>query len=412
MCFNFTDVQKFAQVEAGIYPLLVRSFGAVPQILYFLQLAAAGAADYLLIRRICPVGRFWNVWYVLALLTLPMAMQCHLALLPYSFVSSLFLLELCFCGEAMVEVKGLRVVELTKAGVCFLALAMLLPEYRWLGIIPLLLTVLVRLLSFRKNVRQLAYCVVIVVAFAGMIAGLGSLTESGEKTTTSFWFSMAGRMAWPTLWDDADKWSDDLRSITKEVLWDAIDSPGNMERMLQPAVESAVGTGQAQGYYREMTVLAWRLHRPQIAKQLVWDVLTYAVPQAVLQAQLTGRGYDSYSGRNYEIMFMRHPLLTKYYVGYSCWWFGVSLAVTVFLAGARLTLEKDFFRKGISAFLAVMLFSMGSVVFFYTMRGAGIADYKCTVAVAVFWMILSFYCMAGKPVFRKDKGNAAERLED
>ena len=137
MCFNFTHVQEFGVPEGILYPLLLRIFGSVPQILYLLQLCLAWFCTRELIKPIVRLRTIWQNWYVLVLLTLPFSMQCHLALLPYSFVCSLLFLEVSFCRNAMAAEQGISCMELTKGAACWLILALLLPEYKWLGGIPL-----------------------------------------------------------------------------------------------------------------------------------------------------------------------------------------------------------------------------------------------------------------------------------
>ena len=393
MCFNFAQVQEFGPVQRGLYSLLLKLLSRVPQVLYLLQLLLAYAAGNILLKPICPSGLFKRTWYVLALLTFPMAMQCHLALLPYSFVSSLGLLELSYCREAMNAEKGVALPCLAKGAACWLVLAWLLPEYGWLGGVPLVLTVLIRLPEFRGSLRQLAYSIILIAAFGGILMGIDSFTRTEDEYRRSFWFSMASRMAWPTIWNDSKAWNEELRSVTDPVRWEVSSRPHNMERLLQPAIEDTFGEVQAQDYYRDIAEAAWNWHKSMIIRQMGWDALTYAVPEAVLQRQLAGEGYDSYSGRNYEIMRMKNPRLTKHYVNYSCWWFFVATAAALLLVVVRrIAREKVCFRK-MGAFWAVGILFAGTVVAFYTLRGAGIADYKCTLAVSQLWMVWTFVCM-------------------
>lgn len=393
MCFNFMQTQEFGPVQSGLYSLFLQLLSRVPQVLYLLQLLLACAAGNMLLKPICPPGVLRRAWYILAFLTFPMAMQCHLALLPYSFVSSLSFLELSYCREAMNAEKGVDLPCLAKGAACWLVLTLLLPEYGWLGAVPLVLTVLIRLPAFRGRLRQLAYSFIMIAAFGGILMGIGSFTRTENEYRRSFWFSMASRMAWPTIWNDALFWDRDLRSATNAVRWEVSKRPHNMERVLQPVIEDAFDEEQAKDYYRSMAEVAWGGHKSMIIRQIGWDVLTYAAPEAVLQMQLVGEGYDAYSGRNYEIMGMKSPRLTKYYVNYSCWWFYVATVAALLLAAAkRMAGEKVFFRKAVVFFAVVILFA-GTAVAFYTLRGAGIADYKCTLAVSELWAVWVFVCM-------------------
>lgn len=395
LCTNFTQVQAFAPVGGLLYPLLLQMFGGIPQILYLLQLGAAFAVVYVLIRPYGRQNKFWKIWYVLAFMTFPMALQCHLALLPHSFVSSLVLLELVFCrgifsGEGEVSVAGLA-----RASACWFGLAFLLPEYVWLGIIPPVLTLSLHFRELCKQIRQLAYCIILIAAFGGIIAGLRSLafTEGKEGSQNTFWFSMASRTAWPRLWENHPRWSEELRAIVEDVVWDTSCNPDNLERIFKPVLEQAVGEDQAQEYYREIAKIGWQMNKRQIVNQIAGDLLTYAAPSSVLQLQLSGRSYAFVSGRNYEIMGMNRPRLTKYYVAYSCWWFFAALGATVLLILSGCVAGEWLFSLSKLKFLAVVVIWSGVLVCFYTMQGAGIADYKYTIAVACLWSLLAIVAM-------------------
>ena len=394
MCMNFIEVQQFGQPQGFLYPLLLAALGKVPQILYLLQLCLAGYAGYMLLKPILPVGRPWRIWYVLVLMTLPMAMQCHLALLPYSFVGSLFMLELSLLREAMAGEEGLGLRALACAGGCWVGLTLLLSEYKWLGLLPLAFTLLGRLPRLCKSSRRLVYSLLLLAAVSGIVVGIGSLTRGEKEHERTFWFSMASRMTWPTIWQDSDRWSQELQELLPEELSIEVSYfPDNMERILQPALEDAVGREKAREYYREMAKGSWYLRKSRIVRQIGWDMLIYAMPQAVLQEQLKGIGYDSYSGRNYEVMAMEHPTLTKHYMNYSCWWFAAALGSTVLLMVALKAEGRKIFGKNNVFFLAVYMISAGGILAYYVMRGAGIADYKCALAVSVMWTVPALFCM-------------------
>ena len=273
-------------------------------------------------------------------------------------------------------------------------LALLLAEYSWLGLIPLTISVLLRLPHLCKNLRRLAYSVLLLAAFGGIVSGTGSLARSEGEYERTFWFSMASRMTWPTIWQDRDGWSKELKVILpSEVCWEISCAPGNMERILQPKVETNVGREKAQEYYREMAENSWNFRKSRIVRLMAGDMLVYAAPQLLLQQQLRGIGYDSYSGRNYEIMAMERPVLTKQYVGYSCWWFAVMLGIVAMFSVARIASSIKLFGKGKFFFPAVYAVSAGGILIYYVMRGSGMADYKCTLAVSAVWTVLPLCCM-------------------
>lgn len=393
MCFNFMHVQAFGEPEGILYPLLLRIFGGAPQVLYLLQLGLAWFCIGELLKPIVSRNTFRQNWYVFVLLTLPFSMQCHLALLPYSFVCSLLFLEVSFCRNAVSVEQGISCVELAKGAVCWLILSLLLPEYKWLGGILPALTVLLRAPALVKELRRMTYCLLIIAAFWGMVASLGRLSDIPGEQENSLWFSLAHRIAWSTLWYDKDGWPDELEAAAEPVLWETTHNQENMKRLLKPAVENAVGAKQADIYYRQMAALAWHMHSSVIVRQMGLDAFVYVLPQVILPFQLEGGGYDSFSGRNYEIMLGKYFRLTKYYVNYSCWWFSVAFLAALLLAVLRAAVGEKSIDQRRPGFLIICALSAGAVSVYYIMRGAGMSDYKCTLAVSAAWTVWMLYCM-------------------
>lgn len=394
MCSNFTKSQQFGHPEGFLYPLFLDVLGRVPQVLYFLQLGLACFAGYELLRPALPAGKFRRVWYVLAFVTVPSAMQCHLALLPCSFVASLLVLEFVCLRSALGGKREGCLWALAGAGGCWAGLAMLLPEYGWLGLPLPALAFLVQLPRLAGSPRRLVNGILLLAACGGIVAGSLHLANTEGKADRTFWFSMASRMAWPTIWQDYGQWPEELRKqIPAETVWETGYAPGNMEQILQPAIEAAVGKEKAQEYYRTIAEIAFRQRKSRIVRQIGGDALVYAAPLAVLQKQLQGVGYNTCSGRNYEIMGIEHPVLTKYYMGYGCWWFLAALAGAVlFLAALKLAGARLLDRKAL-ALWAGYLVSAGVILVFYVMRGSGMADYKRTLAVAAVWTAVALFCM-------------------
>ncbi len=94
------------------------------------------------------------------------------------------------------------------------------------------------------------------------------------------------------------------------------------------------------------------------------------------------------------------PVLTSRYVRYSCWWFGWMLAVAALLwIAGRLAGWHAESRPGFAGILLCIL-TLGLIVVWYTMRGAGVMDYKCTVAVNLFWMAAGLTGWQGGPAAR------------
>lgn len=332
-------------------------FGKRYVILNVLQLSAAFAVRYYFLwslsKRLYPersVTKGLLIWGSLGMVTFPFAMQCHLAALPCSLISSLFLLMLSYLFR---DGKGKkRLVTLLLAAVC-----------------------------------------------AGLMMGLSGAVDGDRRSVpgSSIPAAMASRLAWPTLWVDHEAWTEELQEITGEVLWEANYYPGNMA-MVCAAIEEKVSFSEAEAYYRQMAEVAWNYHAPMIIRQIGWDILGYAMTPVIFPLQMEGEAYDSYSGRNYEVMRSNAPLLTRYYVEYGCWWFGCGLIMALMytLLGVMGSLGKDgegnLWKRAVFP-MAVSILASGILVVLLTMRGAGIMDYKDSVAVNELWIAWPLLCL-------------------
>ena len=292
MCCNFAWVQDFGEPDGALYGGLFRLLGENPQVMYLVQILAAFFTGYFFLQKLRPAGRGLALWRGLALLTVPFAMQCHLAVQPYSLLGSLYMLLLL----------GLLAALRGKAA---------------------------------RNLALAALCAAGTLALSGAWDG-----ERRVEPGHSFEGAMASRFAWPTIWNDLPRYPEELQELTAEVAWEASFAPGNME-LFYVAVESRVGEEAARSYYLQMAKVAWTYHAPMVVRQMGWDMLGYAVSPVVFQKQMAGGAYASYSARNYEVMRSCAPVVTRNYVDYGCWWFGSAVILAALLALAGLVREGD-----------------------------------------------------------------------
>lgn len=398
MAGNFTKLQDFAPVTSGVYPVLTRLAGRFFPLVYLMQAGAALYAGCRLLRKL-QAGARVCLWGSLALMTLPMAMQCHLALLPYSFVGSLELMELSFFWEADEEKDSAGLRPFAAILACYGAQCLLWPVYAIPGaILPLisLLRKLPGMFRSREGLRRGLVSAVCFLAVAAAGFGFGCSGSGGEGGIPQWRWMLAKRVCWPTLWVD---WSRILEEgiLTEDVLWRSSYYPYSMEESLKPALEKAMSPEDGEALVEKMTEYAWKIHSPMIIKQIGWDVLGYGVTPLILPLQLAGDAYDSCSGRNYEIMRNEMPVATKYYVRVACGWFAVSLLLML-AGGAALWIAgsvrvRDVLRRGVPVLM--VLFAAGMTVLYFTMQGAGIMDYKYTFWINQLWILGSIKIMIG-----------------
>lgn len=354
MCANFLSRQDFPEPESVLYRQLAGLAGGLPQILYLVQLGTAFWAVSFFLKSLLGEaekgdfpGRCRRIWEILAVLTYPFAMQCHMAALPFSLMGSL--LTVAF---ALLLRKGRKYRTAKLLGGIFL-------------------------------------CAILWTALSGALD-----REAREKPGRSLEAAMASRFAWFTMWNDQGMWDQELQETVRDVLWESGYCPGNME-ILERVMEESLDSETARKYYMQMAQTGWRAHGSIVIRQIGWDVLGYLVTPAVFQKQLQGEAYDSYTGRNYEAMGGHCPALTKDYVDYGCWWFAASLFLALALVIIRV-LGREVAGLGRRVFFwAVCMGGMGILALALTMRGAGIMDYKYTVAAGGLWQAFAFLFMEG-----------------
>ncbi len=416
MLLNFPYLQMFGEsalyldisknlicdeYEGILYPVLILLARGIEEIfpipyyciLYLVQVALAFAAGYYFLKTVRVADKKVRVWGSLALLTFPMAMQCHLAVLPESIVASCLLLELAFALQALLSGQRLSGASFFKVLVCWLTTALAQPEYLYLGAIPVVVLFVFGVVkAWKSHWKSIVNYVLLIMAFAGMITGMHSLTQVDGyygRTHQSLNLSLASRCVWRFVHIDYDYWPEDVKAqFTPEEIRTVDYYADNVERIVGRTLERTLGVERTEEVFGGIAKHAWTYHKENIIHDTVWDAIGYTVSPLVVQRQFTGKVYDSYSGRNYDIMRMQTPRLTEVVLNYGCRWFAVGLVVTFFVQLVVLFREKRRFwsaGKG-TAFLGWMLTVLGIVVY-YTMRGSGMMDYKKSIAVTLLWLV-------------------------
>lgn len=378
MAANLGSLQGFEKTSFGA----LIGEGVLLGIWQVIQVLIAFCAVYRLLQKLRPMRRAWATWGSLAVLTVPMAMQCHMAVLPNSLASSFFLLELAGAVACLRNKEPLDARALLHILPFWLLSALLLPEYLLFGAIPVVVV-------FCKSDKvHTARNALLILAFWGMIVGCNQFIERTEEQP-NLAEAMASRMAWPTLQQDYfDWWTEDMRAkVDFSILQESAHYAQNMQQVFVPAVKEVLGE-DADAFLGQVAGLAWEGHSRKILHQIIWDGLGYTASPTVHHLMLQRRGYDSYSGRNYDIMLEHAPMITKYYVNYSGWWFAVGLLLTclmqilvVWQQGLRPWLRKN------RLWILTCVLSGGALVVWYTMQGAGMFDYKNSIGLTMLWLV-------------------------
>lgn len=406
MCFNFIHLQDFGEPEGILYPVLQNAIGGAYPLLYLVQLCAAFFAAHFFLQSLYPAKGFLSIWCDFVLLTFPMALQCHLALSPYSLISSFVLVDASLAIRLCGNREGFSVRLFAAEGLCWLMLTLLLPEYLALdGVLFLLTGAVGAVRMFRRRQRQsLGGLLVVCAACLGIVLGCVSLSGRWENPfrQEELAVSLFSRFAWQNMWNDMGQWPQEVQEALGEQAAEVSRYADNVRLIMKPVMDENFEMERKVQYYLRMAEIGWRLHSSVVIRQIGWDALGYSVTPLILPLQLEGRAYDAYSGRNYELMMSHAPILTSRYVRYSCWWFGCMLAVAALLWIAGRLAGRKAERCPGPAGVLMCIFTLGLIVLWYTMRGAGVMDYKRTVAVNLFWMA------AALTVMRRGMENATD----
>lgn len=419
MCCNFPYIPQFGESlfymqvsrtlrcdeNTGIlYPAFLWAVRRNHYVVYVIQLAAAWIAARHFFRTFLHAKEWVTVWGCLALLTIPVVMQCHMAMLPCSFAASLLLLQLSLLTGAVKKKEKRTLRKLAEISFCWLALALLLPEYLYLGAVPVALLVFFCCRQWKGNRRFRWYGLLLTAVFAGMILGVNGLVQTrglyGRLQKTPL-MTLTQRISWTSILKDYEDWPEQIIDcVGGGVIDQAAQYADEMDRVFFPAMEQAVADQlftrqQATEYYYTMLSDAWEWYKPVIVKDIMWDMLGYGASPALLQSFLAGRGYDTYSGRNYDFFLEHTPGLSKLYMDYGSWCFIMAAALTAVLQVLRLwNSGADEKKETVKQGLCFLIMAV-AMVLWYTMQGAGMLDYKNTTLVTQLWMawaVLQFRC--------------------
>ena len=409
----YIEVSKsflFDEYTGALYPVLLMLARGIEEILPIpytyviqtLQLAVAFVSGYVFLGALRVRKPGYAVFGSMAIMTVPMAMQCHLAILPHSLTLSAFLLEMSFVAAGVREQQTLTGKQLVKANACWLVSALLMPDYLYLGVVPVLLWWAYDTWKYgRQKGKKVFLSLLLIAAFGGMIAGSEELfQEPGcygrpAKTVDAALFQ---RFTWGFLVENWDDVPEDMKECCpEEFVTEASIYAENMEQ-IPVRLEATLGQERAREIYRELNRLVLDRNRGEILRRILWDAAGYTAPAAVLPMFLAGRGYDSYAGINYGVMKRDTPILTKYYVNYSGWWLvagillsaiGMFCSVLSLLSLRKKAVEKQATGKEAGKTVAVVTISILAAVVmivWYTMQDSGVWDYKNGLFVGTLWI--------------------------
>lgn len=397
-----------------LYPLLIwvakgaEKLLKVPyyMMMYVMQLAAAlSAVSHFLQQRgwIRETGRssMTRKWFlVVYLVTFPMLLQLHLAVLPYSLAWSVFVVLISegmyymkhtgeICGKVLMKLCGLWILGY-----------ILLPDYGWLMGVFVCGVFCKILLKNRKWALRLLTAFLSTVLCFGVIAGSTQTPGSMGRMQKTVGAVLVHRFVWPYFVRDSFFWDERVTDTFEYYdLLEFAQSPEAVDYKFGPILEEKYGKEEANDIYWDMAVISFSSGSKKTLLNITRDFFVNLCPQAGMQLML--RDNDaSLVGWNYGRIQEYSPIIARYYVEFSmAGWNVMCLTAVLMLCSNEAARWKDRLRKhkqqreGTWTVLITLL----CLTVWYTMS-RGMQDYKYVALNSFFWMlpVIYGYLKAGK----------------
>lgn len=394
-----------------LYRFLAVALSAQLWILYGIQLAAAyGAAYGLMACFMAREKRGLRLFCALALTTVPQALQCHLAVLPWSLGTSLLVGETMLwrkVWQGTLKRQEEKLSEQTKRRLItgmlsgWLLLLLILPVYAWF-VLPLIFAALWRAVKKERTGRLICGLAVLILCLCNVTVSCGWNPADWNRRLAA---SALSRTGWPYFQDSYEifpyRLHEDIGLVTSREVSAYADGVG---RVLIPKLEEEYGPEETTAVLWELAGICLRDNLRTDVKNIIWDMAAYHAAPPILAMQLKGRAYDAYSGNNYEQMKTRTPLLTRYYVTYGArwWWMMLALAAAIRLCDLLLcggTRRENFAWRGENGiwgrwriflqYWLPVLAGMEWMILSQVFSGSGIMDYKKALWVTMLWYVVA-----------------------
>ena len=392
--------------DTGIlYPaflLLVRALtvnGPVKfyHVMYLLQIVLGFAAWFVFAKNVFKFSsKDKNIFFALAVITNPYAMQVHLAVLEYSFISSFAALLISFQIRFTREwkeaekcpglEKALRDISVTS--LFWLASALTRKEFFIIGLIPvaaLLIAILKRFMTGKAKPAFFIWPTAVALAFAGIICMGDSLFREGEKLSVidSVKRDLYYRVAWGEDFRDRYHWPEYLTDkVDESMMTHIMNDPGLVRTDFTDYMTSRYGSNETTRLFAEWAGISFSGNKKHIIKETVSDMAGYVFAPARTEMILSGSEYPGYAAGNYDVMKQAAPKLTKIYLGF----FSVMYCVLAAASLAALIFGKGLKRKAFY-FIPAALMALGCAAY-YSMQGSNVFDHRKVVFTTCLWIAL------------------------
>jgi len=425
--------------DTGIlYPsiiLLSRALGQITFIpwysyVYIFQIVLGIASVYFLLKETRIFGgkprRY--IWGSLVILTFPLVLQVHMALLVNSIVLSLFVFQCATLIRAwkVIDEKKTSVIDyvysISGVALFWLLLSLTQWAYFFIGAVPVFAVLLVTIVSvFKKSSsgrnkeksitggkearKTILLVLVTSMIFLGLIIGLDRLTTDNsisQRAEFNWEMKLFERMAWKSRFCRMGTWMDEFKSVVgNEVLINTSQNPENIKLVLEPELINALGEEKTLELVRLTNEVVWNYDRNELLHDLLVDTAGYVMPPIMTDLLLEKNNYVSFTARNYDAFKRNEPMISKYYIDYSLLWFEASLVIGAVILlfgfiGKMIKVEKSI----VGAFVIIAI-TCSVIVVRNVMLGNSMYDYKQAGSAAIFWFMAIFIC-CGNAMFDED----------
>ena len=385
-----------------LYPLLIKAIQFVTKyipipvcsILYILQLGIAYMVYEEFLAKIIFANRH-NIkirkqirFFAGYILTIPIILQVHMAVLPYSLASSLMVHILTELIGLYRKSAPIKAKEYIKLAFWWLLCGQICIDCIWLIMLPVLIWVVSYLIRNKKLELSILMLVVLVLAGNGICNSAFQDRENTGKIQNSWEAVMLKRVVWPNFSRFSYFWKEEIREIWNDSeLLGLSTYPEKVINDFGPTIDGMFGRQEANSIYRQMIGRSFELDTRQIVLTATKEMVAYICPPVSTYLQLKGMG-TSYTGWNYGRMKDYTPRLTGIYVEIclSGWIF---IMVLLFLAKILTWREKEWlpmeerkYRRWTAGYL---LITVVWVAIWYVLVSAHMQDYLKVPVISVIW---------------------------
>ncbi len=321
-------------------------------------------------------------------LTIPVILQVHMAVLPYSLASSLFILLLTRLLNLYRMPERVNTKEFVKIALLWLLCGLVCKEYVWLVLLPIVIWSVACIIRNKKLWLSLVLLSALVLLGNNICNSVFQSEENSGKIQNSWEAAMLKRVVWPNFSRFAYFWKEEIRDT-----WDDAEllvlstQPERVIYYFGPTIDEMFGRDEANSIYRQMIGRSFELDTKQIVLTAGKEMVDYICPPVTTYLQLQGMGV-SYTGWNYGRMKDYTPRLTSVYVevALSSW-----IAIMILLILTKIldwkkkewisVEEKGFRRWSIGYLFATVVW----IDVWYVITNAHMVDYKKVLVINAIW---------------------------